>query len=259
MFETGLIHSTCIEQGKRPTSNMPDENFVQGENFCIPPNYFFIFTSFIIFGVIFKSLKWGFPGPDLFQTITVSTTKHRKGLSKVIGDCCLGGIVHAYNYSDWLWARRALCFGLVWTIALTVTVHNINFVRLLTSAFSWFTPFSCGHCHCPDRQVSCLRLLHVVLLKEFGEIQQRTSERQQVWLVSMECTESKFTGSLESYEDTMETEFIWRTRWFEIVIMFICDSLPLIKWSTKINFYIIFITLNICLNSFQMSTEEKTI
>jgi len=35
-------------------SIMPDENFMQSENFCFPPNYFFIFTSFMIFGVIFK-------------------------------------------------------------------------------------------------------------------------------------------------------------------------------------------------------------
>jgi len=30
---------------------MPDENFMQSENFCFPPNYFFIFTSFMIFVV----------------------------------------------------------------------------------------------------------------------------------------------------------------------------------------------------------------
>jgi len=36
---------------------MPDENFVQSDNFCFPPNYFFIFTCFIIFGVICKSLN----------------------------------------------------------------------------------------------------------------------------------------------------------------------------------------------------------
>jgi len=35
-------------------------NFVQSENFCFPPNYFFIFTSFVIFGVILSGKNRGF-------------------------------------------------------------------------------------------------------------------------------------------------------------------------------------------------------
>jgi len=57
MLATGLVQSACIDQGKRPSSNMPDENFVQSENFWFPPNYFFVYTCFIIFGEIFKSLN----------------------------------------------------------------------------------------------------------------------------------------------------------------------------------------------------------
>jgi len=57
LITAGLVHSACIEQGKRPSSNMPDQNFVQSENFCFPPNYFFIFTCFIIFVDICKSLN----------------------------------------------------------------------------------------------------------------------------------------------------------------------------------------------------------
>jgi len=44
----------CLQETQytQYTANMLDENFVQSENFCFPVNYFFIFTSFVIFGVI---------------------------------------------------------------------------------------------------------------------------------------------------------------------------------------------------------------
>jgi len=69
MNAKGLIHAACVDERKRLSSNKLDENFVQSEHFCFPPNYFFIFTSFMIFGVILKSKNWGFLGPDLSVTL----------------------------------------------------------------------------------------------------------------------------------------------------------------------------------------------
>jgi len=48
------VHCTLSVCRTMQSSNVLDENFVQSENFCFPPNYFFIFTSFMIFGVIYK-------------------------------------------------------------------------------------------------------------------------------------------------------------------------------------------------------------
>jgi len=53
MFATDIMHSACVKQCKR-SSNMPHENSVWNENFCFLVNYFLIFMSLMIFGVIFK-------------------------------------------------------------------------------------------------------------------------------------------------------------------------------------------------------------
>jgi len=68
MFESGVIHSTCIEQGERPSLNMPDENRVKISAFHqIISSYLRV----LLYLVSFVRAKWGFPGADLFQTITV--------------------------------------------------------------------------------------------------------------------------------------------------------------------------------------------
>jgi len=76
MITTGLIHSAFVDQRKRLSSIMPDENFMQSENFCFPPNNFFIFTYVMIFGVILSGKNRGFqhrvyrtPLPYIFLTV----------------------------------------------------------------------------------------------------------------------------------------------------------------------------------------------
>jgi len=133
MFESGLIHSTCIEQGKRRTSNMPDENFEQSENFCFPPNYFFIFTCFITFGVIFKSLNGVFrwrtyskPLPSLLRHRPISL-RFAKRIQR-IAFYVRWGITPA---ARWAMSRYAHCLELLpWQQVLA----QLSFVLLPISA-----------------------------------------------------------------------------------------------------------------------------
>jgi len=83
---------------------MPDENFVQSKNFCFPPNYFFIFTCFIIFGDICKSLNGVFGWRTYYKPLPNYATVVIRGLP--LGHMTYFSLLRSPTYLRNVYRRR---------------------------------------------------------------------------------------------------------------------------------------------------------